>query len=122
MTKRISLWLFILAFVISVTPAYAGMGSLDIKASAWKSSKGSKGEVAKEKLLFGLKNTFLGWTEILTETYDGFKKEGKEAPWAFIKGIANAVLDTAGGILHVVTFPLSIDVPLPEGGTDSFTK
>jgi hypothetical protein len=122
MMKRIGVCMLILAFCFTVTPVYAaGLGSLDFKASPWKANTGSKGEMAKAKLLFGLENTFFGWTEIFTETYEGFKGEKREAPWALFRGILNGVLDTVGGVAHVITSPCShLDIPLPEGGTDVF--
>ncbi len=89
-----------------------------ISGSAFAASGESYGDKAKDKLVYGLKNLALGWTEILQET--GEAVQAKTCPIKGLgNGVYNAVGDTVGGALHVVTFfAPDIKVPLPEGGTD----
>lgn len=88
----------------------------DYTPSSWTNEVGW-GSRAKSKLGFGLKNVFLGWTELITEP----KRAIDEGDNFFIglgAGVKNGVLDTLGGALHAITFPLTeLDVPLPAGGT-----
>ena len=69
------------------------------------------------KLGFGLKNLLLGWTDLFIEP-----KEASSSGENLLKGIGiglkDAVENELGGVVHLVTFPItSIDAPLPEGGT-----
>ena len=54
-------------------------------------------------------NMGTGWMALLFEPY--------YAGW---KGLATgpfyAVTNTAGGMIHAATFPIPLDVPLPQGG------
>ena len=63
------------------------------------------------KLGFGLLNFFTGWDALFQEP----SHEGK-----FFKGLAQGIAYTiayeAGGAIHAVTFPIPIDLPLPQGG------
>ncbi len=73
---------------------------------------------AKQKLIFGGKNTLLGFMELYNEPRDTMRDGGK-----FIvgmgRGIRNTIADTLGGALHLVTFPITaVDMPLPDGGTN----
>jgi hypothetical protein len=115
MFKKTAFLLLAISLMVGSTSAYA------FESSSWKSA-GTKGEQARGKLEFGLKNMFLGWTEVIQEPVQAYKGvEGAEGDVfrGLLVGIGNAVLDTAGGIAHFVTFPCThIDVPLPEGGTD----
>jgi len=64
------------------------------------------------KLGFGLMNLLTGWSAF-------FFEPGREENHFFEgigKGILYAITDTAGGALHVVTFPVPFDIPLPLGG------
>ena len=88
----------------------------DYTASPWTQEMGWSNR-ALGKLGFGLKNTLLGWTELFVEPQETMQSGGN-----FFRGlgmgIKNAIENTVGGILHVVTFPITgVDVPLPEGGT-----
>ena len=102
--------LLALAILFTATAAYA-----DLPASPW-TTKATNSEKARAKFEFGLKNMFLGWTEILTEPYEA---KGSNVVAGIGEGLFNGIIDTVGGVLHFVTFPCPhIDVPLPEGGTD----
>lgn len=88
----------------------------DYTPSPWTSEVGWANR-AKGKLAFGVKNTLLGWTELFMEP----KKAIDSGDNFFVglgMGLKNGVEDTLGGIVHLVTFPLTeLDAPLPEGGT-----
>ncbi len=95
---------FVTIFALAAGSAFA--------ASDWASGA-SYGDKAIGKLKFGLTNVLLGWTELFTEPYESKSIDGVGS------GLVNAIGDTIGGALHLVTFPLPmIDIPLPEGGTD----
>ena len=120
MLKRVGV--LVLVGVLAACPGggYAATGKAVAQPAAsvspWAKETGWANQ-AREKLVYGLKNTLLGWTEILTEPYDTVQGGGN----FFVgvgRGLWNAVGQTAGGALHLVTFPITqIDVPLPEGGT-----
>ena len=85
-------------------------------ASPWTSEVGW-GKRAVAKLGFGVKNLLLGWTDLFVEP-----KEASEAGGNVLTGIGvglkDAVENTLGGAVHIVTFPITcLDAPLPEGGT-----
>jgi hypothetical protein len=74
------------------------------------------------KLGFGVKNLFLGWTDLFTEP-----KEASQNGEGVLKGIGYGLKDgvenTLGGAVHIVTFPITeLDWPLPEGGTQLFAS
>ena len=108
MSKRIGIWVIILALVAAPTAVFA--------QSSWTQETGW-GNQAKGKFVYGLKNVLLGWTELFTEPYEAATGGGN----FFLglgEGVWNGVGQTVGGALHLVTFPITqIDVPLPEGGT-----
>ena len=113
MSKKLGMLVAVLAIVAAPALAYA--------ASPWAMESGW-GNQAKGKAVYGLKNTLLGWTEIFTQPKDTLDEGGN-----FFVGVGtglwNAVGQTVGGILHLVTFPIpQIDVPLPEGGTKVLSK
>jgi hypothetical protein len=61
------------------------------------------------KLGFGVLNLTAGWTALFYEPYyEGWKGLGT--------GLLYTVTNTAGGAIHAVTFPIPLDVPLPQGG------
>lgn len=85
--------------------------------SAWTQEAGYRAR-AKGKLLFGAKNALLGFMELYNEPRDA-KREGRKLMVGIGHGLRNMVGDTVGGLLHLVTFPITaVDVTLPEGGTD----
>jgi hypothetical protein len=102
-----ALALFLLAVILVPNAAFA--------ASPW-AEKETWSEQAIGKFEFGFKNLFAGWTEIFTETKSAYK-EDKSVIGGFGTGVLNAILDTAGGALHLATFPITqIDIPLPQNG------
>lgn len=79
----------------------------------------SYGAQVTGKLLYGLKNTLLGWTELFTEPKQALDY-GEGAGAGFARGLGHAVWTTAGGAVHLLTFPITaIDVPLPHDGVFS---
>ena len=110
MKRTIAMLLVVLAVIASVP-------SLVFAASPW-TEKGTYSEKAVAKLDFGMKNTLGGWTEIFTEPkrcYD----EKKCIAQGVGRGIVNAVVYTAGGLVHVATFPIvQLDIPLPNNGVN----
>ena len=72
-------------------------------------------EKSAKKLEFGLKNALLGWTEIGSETIE-YKNSGKNLFQGMAVGLGEALVFTVGGVLHVATFPIPLDIPLPENG------
>ena len=107
--------LSILVFLLTMVP------SLSFAASPWTEQEGYANR-AGGKFAFGLENTALGWTELFSEPVkSGQHKENVAV--GFGRGLWNTIGDTVGGVLHLATFPLtSIDVPLPEDGTQILVK
>lgn len=86
-------------------PAFA-----EFKPSSWTTQKNYSDKIS-HKLGFGFMNTATGWTALF---YEPTKPGNKLAGLA--KGIGYTVSNTAGGLIHAVTFPIPVDVPLPGGG------
>ena len=86
----------------------------DYTASPWTNEMGYANR-AKGKLVFGLKNLLLGWTAIGSEAVE-YKNNGKNVFQGIAVGFGEALVYTVGGALHVATFPIPLDVPLPENG------
>ncbi len=85
-------------------------------ASPW-TEKATWSEQALGKFEFGFKNLFAGWTEVYTETKAAYKADGQNVITGFGKGVLDAILNTAGGALHLATFPITqLDIPLPHNG------
>lgn len=81
----------------------------------WKSSPWIKKEPYVEKTIhklgFGLTNGLTGWLALFFEPYCEQNK------WTgMVKGAWRTITNTAGGSLHIVTFLIPIDLPLPDGG------
>ncbi len=71
---------------------------------------------ADGKFYQGATNLLLGWTELITEPDEAIWN-GTSLLGGLWKGAWNAVGQTAGGALQVLTFPFTqFDIPLPEGG------
>lgn len=108
MGKRVGL------VVLSVALLAAPMSA---SASPW-ADEPTYGQQAMGKLKFGLTNALLGWTSLIRTPVKA-SQEGENVLVGIGRGIWNAVGQTVGGGLHAVTFPLTtVDIPLPEGGTD----
>lgn len=70
------------------------------------------------KFEFGLLNFLGGWSEILTRPAR-YSEDDKNFFVGIGHGFLNGLIFTAGGAAHLVTFPVPIDIPLPEGGVAS---
>ncbi len=98
-----------LAILLLPTVAFA--------ASPWTTQTTYGGKVMG-KLDFGFKNALGGWTEIITQPKN-HHKGAKDLLMGVGQGLANAVVYTVGGVLHLVTFPITnLDVPLPGNGVN----
>jgi hypothetical protein len=111
--RKISVVLMII-FAISCIPTVAWADP-----SPWMSKETNQDKMMG-KLGFGLKNLFGGWTLLIERPARHLRDDSNKVVGLFAglgEGAALGVLDTVGGALHVVTFPLTgIDIPLPEGG------
>lgn len=68
-------------------------------------------EKISHKLGFGLLNVLTGWDALF------FEPVLNDNMWAGLgKALIYPVTNTAGGAIHALTFPIPVDVPLPEGG------
>lgn len=105
---RVTLVFLVYAFLPASSNAQAAFEN-------WKPSPWVKSEPYVEKSInklgFGLLNLLTGWTALLFETS---RYENKFT--GILKGTWRTVTNTAGGAIHTVTFPIPVDVPLPDGG------
>jgi hypothetical protein len=115
MTKNAAL---ILLCLLLLAPAGARA------ASPWTAEPGYF-KKSWAKLEFGLNNALLGWSEIWTEPmyYEAsepnfFARAGKRFG-LLAKGIFEAGVCTAGGVIHTATFPIPVDLPLPGNGVQA---
>lgn len=88
----------------------------DYTPSPWTSEVGWSNR-AIGKLGFGVKNLLLGWTDLFVEPREASQAGGNVLQGIGV-GVKDAVENTLGGAVHLVTFPVTcLDAPLPEGGT-----
>ena len=88
----------------------------DYTASPWTKEVGWS-KRATSKLGFGVKNLLLGWTSLFVEPKEASQK-GENVLTGIGMGLKDAIENELGGVVHIVTFPLTeIDAPLPGGGT-----
>jgi len=78
--------------------------------SPWAEEPTYLGKIS-QKLGFGFLNITAGWTELFFEP-----TRDKNFFVGVGKGIGLFVTDTLGGVLHAATFPIPVDIPLPQGG------
>ena len=72
---------------------------------------------------FGLANFMVGWTTAVSKLLDA-PRQGK---WkgtgpllrAFGEGLVLAPVNIVGGIANVITSPIPVKIPLPQGGVDT---
>jgi hypothetical protein len=86
--------------------AYAG----PLQSSDWTQEPTYFGKIS-QKLGFGFLNITVGWTALFFEPV-----KDNNFFIGVVKGIGYTVTNTAGGILHAATFPIPLDIPLPQGG------
>ncbi len=108
--KKIQGVVLILAFILILPPA----GSA---ASPWTKESGYWNKV-QEKAHFGLTNMCLGWLDPVSESEQA-TNDKKNAYSAFGKGCLHAPILMIGGVLHVITAPITqLDIPLPHDGVN----
>ena len=103
------LTLFVLTVcVLMIVPGMALAGS------PW-TEETTYGDKVAGKLDFGVRNFLGGWTELITEPKERYDNKGN---WllGIGRGLYNATMFTVGGAAHLVTFPIPMDIPLPENG------
>jgi hypothetical protein len=106
MKKSIIPLLLIVALTAVPTLAYAG--------SPW-TEKTTYAEKTTGKLEYGFKNLLGGWTAIFSEPWR-YHNDQKNVLVGVGAGLYKGIVYTVGGAVHLVTFPIPIDVPLPDGG------
>lgn len=93
-------------FYFAVASAYAGTW----EPSDWTKEPTYLGKIS-QKLGYGFLNITSGWTAFF---YEPCKDQN-----FFVgigKGVGYMVTNTLGGVLHAATFPIPVDIPLPQGG------
>jgi len=101
--------------VFVVILAVSALSTSAFAASPW-TEETTYGEQAKAKLAFGVKNLLLGWTDLFSEP-EQYHADGRNVFAGIGKGMVDLVTNSVGGILHIVTFPItSLDIPLPDNG------
>ena len=98
MKKLLLLGIVILTMMVFSNPA---------NASPWATEKTYFGKTAG-KFKYGLKNSLCGWMQMFKQAENpkyNTKWEG------FCNGIAWGIIDTASGMIQLVTFPIPIDFP-----------
>lgn len=111
MKTRVLGLLLILVMLLAPAAAFA-----DVQASPWVSSE-SYADRVTGKLQFGATNTLLGWIDLFYEP-NRYANEKKNI-WAGVgKGLVDSLVNTVGGAFQLITFPIPVDFPLPEGGVD----
>ena len=109
---------FLLIFLMLTAHSYA---AVSWKPCTWKMpsmhwNSEDYGNRVANKLGVGASNLLLGWTELVTQPVT-HHASGQELAQSLGRGLVNALGDTGGGALQVITFAFpDINVPLPEGG------
>ena len=107
--KKAAVLIMAIAFLFTATSAFAAT------PSPWTTQTTYQDKVL-HKLDFAVKNTLGGWTQIFRAPMKAHTEKTCPIRGTFY-GIYTAVADTAGGLLHLVTFPIpQIDIPLPDNG------
>ena len=87
-------------------PVYAGV----FESSDWTQEPTYLGKISR-KLGFGFLNITAGWTAFFYEP-----STGQNFFVGLGKGVVYTFTNTIGGVLHAATFPVPLDIPLPQGG------
>jgi hypothetical protein len=100
----------LLIFIVILSPlSFAGTFE-NWQASPWVTKEPYMEKIIN-KLGFGLTNGLTGWTALLFEPC-----RSNNFFTGLVKGSWRTITNTVGGALHIVTFPIPIDIPLPDGG------
>ncbi|HOE68326.1 MAG TPA: hypothetical protein PK997_06795 [Candidatus Omnitrophota bacterium] len=106
--KKILCAFLALSVLTSATPVFANFDNF--QKSPWTEEK-TYVDKSVGKLAFGLTNITAGWTALFFET----AKHGNIFA-GIAKGVWRTGTNTVGGVLHAATFPVAVDIPLPDGG------
>lgn len=106
----------ILGLVVSMLlVSNMAFAEITFSPSPWTKEDGWKNK-AGQKLLFGTKNLLLGWTSIIKTPYDHHESAGATMK-SLGMGMMMAPMNMLGGLMHVLTFPITnLDIPIPCGG------
>ncbi len=89
----------LLALIFSPLPA---------QASPWAQKEGYFPKTGG-KLVYGLNNSLLGWTNMFMEAHQEDKYETQAE--GFFVGMARSIIYTSAGLVQLVTFPIPVDFP-----------
>lgn len=104
--KKMIVMMLLAAVLVSPAVGFA--------ASPWTEETTYAGRVSG-KLQFGLTNVLLGWVDLFAEPNRAAEKG--ENVWAGVgKGLVDTVLNEVGGAIHLITFMVPVDLPLPDNG------
>lgn len=96
-----------LAIVLSMV-----LAPVAFAASPWASEDSySKKTVAK--FGFGLTNTLLGWTKLFSTPND-YANQDKSVIQGVGQGLIDTGVTTILGAIHLVTFPVPVDIDIPS--------
>lgn len=84
-------------------------------ASTWTQTEPYTEKIG-HKLGYGFLNFATGWTALFFEPY-----RHNNLTSGLADGIVKTVVYSFGGAVHMLTFPIPVDVPLPAGGV-SFSQ
>ncbi len=117
-----ALFIFATLWVVPVkafqTPAFISTAFQKVETKMEAMENSVYLDEAQIKLTTGLSNVLVGWSDILAEPEAAL--ENGTSPWKGLgKGFVDAFANTFGGLIQVVTFPLTqLDIPLPDGGVE----
>ena len=81
-------------------------------ASSWTEGK-TYGEKVSGKLGYGLTNTLLGWTKLVSTPND-YSTQGKNVWQGVGQGLVDAAVTTTLGAVHLLTFVIPADIEIPS--------
>jgi len=81
-------------------------------ASSWTEGK-TYGEKVSGKLGYGLTNTILGWTKLISTPND-YSTQGKNVWQGVGQGVVDGAVTTVLGAVQLLTFPIPADIEIPS--------
>ena len=86
-------------------------------ASPWTEEVGY-GDRVTGKIVFGMANFWGGWISLYYEPVNAHQ-QNQNVVLGIGKGLAYGVIDTFGGLAHLLTAPVTVlDIPLPHNGVE----
>lgn len=99
--------------IISLAVVFAMLiAPMAFAASPWTEEK-AYGDRTVGKLGYGLTNTILGWTKLISTPND-YSSAGKNVWQGVGQGLVDAAVTTVLGAIQLVTFPIPADIPIPS--------